>query len=237
MSVWWILVVTLRNFQIPSGAFQLSYNFGAWNNITYDRNYIADPNVCWWYFTQECFYSFRMERNLVDPASSHMLIWKIKPCMSKYKSLKYIFYDKSADSSLYQWYSIWWFGHWITVATLVLIHTPIYLRIFRYVRYVIIRFLSARQAAFTHIDLWARKFVRISRNFPTRVPAHVETSAESHSNHCPISLMVVSRTTIAVTGDGELGFDSGEAAWETATTSKEGSRRVNYPLLDQWGSD
>ena len=81
-----------------------------------------------------------------------------------------------------------------------------YLRIFRYVRYVIIRFLSARQAAFI------RKFVRISRNFPTRVFAFVEISAESHSNHCPISLMVVFRTTIAVTGDGELGFDSGEAA-------------------------
>ena len=44
-------------------------------------------------------------------------------------------------------------------------------------------------------------------------------------------------TTIAVTGDGELGFDSGEAAWETATTSKEGSRRVNYPILTQGGSD
>ncbi len=25
-------------------------------------------------------------RNLVDPASSHMLVLKIKPCMSKYKS-------------------------------------------------------------------------------------------------------------------------------------------------------
>ena len=24
-------------------------------------------------------------RNLVDPASSHMLVLKIKPCMSKYK--------------------------------------------------------------------------------------------------------------------------------------------------------
>jgi hypothetical protein len=25
------------------------------------------------------------DRNLVDPASSHMLVSKIKPCMSKYK--------------------------------------------------------------------------------------------------------------------------------------------------------
>ena len=32
-------------------------------------------------------------------------------------------------------------------------------------------------------------------------------------------------------------FDSGEGALETATTSKEGSRRVNYPTLTQGGSD
>ena len=38
-------------------------------------------------------------------------------------------------------------------------------------------------------------------------------------------------------GYGELGFDSGEGAWETATTSKEGSRRANYPILTQGGSD
>ena len=49
--------------------------------------------------------------------------------------------------------------------------------------------------------------------------------------------MVVYWTTMAVTGNGELGFDSGEGAWETATTSKEGSRRANYPILTQGGSD
>ena len=43
--------------------------------------------------------------------------------------------------------------------------------------------------------------------------------------------------TVAMTGDGELGFDSGEGARETATTSKEGSRRANYPILIQGGSD
>ena len=43
--------------------------------------------------------------------------------------------------------------------------------------------------------------------------------------------------TMALTGNGELGFDSGEGAWEMATTSKEGSRRVNYPILIQGGSD
>ena len=40
-----------------------------------------------------------------------------------------------------------------------------------------------------------------------------------------------------ITGDGESGLDSGEGAWEMATTSKEGSRRVNYSLPTRRGSD
>ena len=48
---------------------------------------------------------------------------------------------------------------------------------------------------------------------------------------------VGSRPTVALTGDGGLGCDSGEGARETATTSKEGSRRANYPILTQGGSD
>ena len=43
--------------------------------------------------------------------------------------------------------------------------------------------------------------------------------------------------TLAMTGNGKLGFDSGEGAQETATTSKEGSRRANYPILAREGSD
>ena len=43
--------------------------------------------------------------------------------------------------------------------------------------------------------------------------------------------------TVAVTGDGESGFDSGEGALKTATTSKEGSRHANYPLPARGGSD
>ena len=43
--------------------------------------------------------------------------------------------------------------------------------------------------------------------------------------------------TVALTGNGELGFDSGEGARETATTSKEGSRRANYPIPTRGGSD
>ena len=42
---------------------------------------------------------------------------------------------------------------------------------------------------------------------------------------------------VALTGNGELGFDSGEGARETATTSKEGSRRANYPIPIRGGSD
>ena len=37
-------------------------------------------------------------RYLVDPASSHMLVSKIKPCMSKYKQL----YGETANGSLNQ---------------------------------------------------------------------------------------------------------------------------------------
>ena len=47
------------------------------------------------------------------------------------------------------------------------------------------------------------------------------------------ALMVAYWATMAITGNGRLGFDSGEGAWEMATTSKEGSRRVNYPILTQ----
>ena len=42
---------------------------------------------------------------------------------------------------------------------------------------------------------------------------------------------------MAMTGNGGLGFDSGEGALEMATTSKEGSRRANYPILTKGGSD
>jgi len=42
---------------------------------------------------------------------------------------------------------------------------------------------------------------------------------------------------MVVTGDGEVGFDSGEGAGEIPTTATEGSRRVNYQILTQGGSD
>ena len=43
-------------------------------------------------------YTILIVVNLVDPASSHMLISKTKPCMSKYKLL----YSETANSSLKQ---------------------------------------------------------------------------------------------------------------------------------------
>ena len=41
---------------------------------------------------------FFYDSYLVDPASSHMLVSKIKPCMSKYKQL----YSETANGSLNQ---------------------------------------------------------------------------------------------------------------------------------------
>ena len=39
-----------------------------------------------------------LDSNLVDPASSHMLVSKTKPCKSKYK----LFYGETANGSLKQ---------------------------------------------------------------------------------------------------------------------------------------
>ena len=56
---------------------------------------------------------------LVDPASSHMLVSKIKPCMSKYKLL----HSETANGSLNQlWFLRSYNPTWITVAILELIH-------------------------------------------------------------------------------------------------------------------
>jgi hypothetical protein len=40
-----------------------------------------------YFFSSPVFGLHRMKSYLVDPASSHMLVSKIKPCMSKYKHL------------------------------------------------------------------------------------------------------------------------------------------------------
>ena len=56
---------------------------------------------------------------LVDPASSHMLVSKIKPCMSKFTPL----YGETANGSLNQlWFLRSYYPTWITVVILELIH-------------------------------------------------------------------------------------------------------------------
>ncbi len=56
---------------------------------------------------------------LVDPASSYMLVSKIKPCMSKYTRIN----SETAKGSLYQlWFLRSLTVTWITVVILELIH-------------------------------------------------------------------------------------------------------------------
>ena len=43
--------------------------------------------------------------------------------------------------------------------------------------------------------------------------------------------------SMAVTGHIESVFEFGEGASETATTSQEGSKRANFPILTEGGSD
>jgi len=43
--------------------------------------------------------------------------------------------------------------------------------------------------------------------------------------------------TMVTMGNGELGFDFGEGAQETTTTSKESSRSANYPIPTWGGGD
>ncbi|XP_050528386.1 uncharacterized protein C2orf42 isoform X3 [Daktulosphaira vitifoliae] len=50
-------------------------------------------------------------------------------------------------------------------------------------------------------------------------------------------MIVVTINILVVTSNGKSEFDSGERIRETATTSKESSRRVNYPLPEHDGSD
>lgn len=59
-------------------------------------------------------------RYLVDPASSHMLVSKIKPCMSKYKQV----YTVKLRMAHYISYNLFdsLFTTWITVVILELIH-------------------------------------------------------------------------------------------------------------------
>ena len=54
--------------------------------------------MCNWLHTPATFEAPLTNIYLVDPASSHMLVSKIKPCMSQYKLL----YGETANGSLKQ---------------------------------------------------------------------------------------------------------------------------------------
>jgi hypothetical protein len=58
-----------------------------------------------------------------------------------------------------------------------------------------------------------------------------------HTRNIPISLMVMYWITMTLTGDGELGFDSGEVACETAIISKGSSRHVTCRFFIEGYSD
>ena len=74
-------------------------------------NWLFGPAICLEFVSNDSY--------LVDPASSHMLVSKIKPCMSKYKHL----YCETANGSLNQLSFIWWsLATWIPVVILELIH-------------------------------------------------------------------------------------------------------------------
>ncbi len=61
----------------------------------------------------------KRNRYLVDPASSHMLVSKIKPCMCEYR----LYHGETANGSLDQlWFIRSYNPTWITVAIPELIH-------------------------------------------------------------------------------------------------------------------
>ena len=62
---------------------------------SYTRIMVCCDGFCGFSSTEE---SLPKSSYLVDPASSHMLVSKIKPCMSKYKHL----YCETANGSLNQ---------------------------------------------------------------------------------------------------------------------------------------
>ena len=71
-----------------------------------------------------------------------------------------------------------------------------------------------------------------------KVTDRIVACYDKSSKFLPYQLsMVVYWTTMAVTGNGELGFDSGEGAWETATTTtvwQQGRKLANPNSGSQW---
>ena len=132
---------------------------------------------------------------LVDPASSHMLVSKIKPCMSKYKLL----HSETANGSLNQlWFLRSYNPTWITVAILELIHAN-QLRPSGKSAFIRSRPIRALPVPLVTLD----NFVLIAR------PCAGDVSFKC----LPYQLsMVRAMPTMVFTGNGESGFDSGEGA-------------------------
>ena len=132
---------------------------------------------------------------LVDPASSHMLVSKIKPCMSKYKLLP----SETANGSLNQlWFLRSYNPTWITVAILELIHAR--------------KLRPSGKSAFIRSKPIARKGVPLVTLDNFGLIAGPRASDVSFK--ClPYQLSKISFMLIlVVTGNGESGFDSGEGA-------------------------
>ena len=77
----------------------------------------------------------------------------------------------------------------------------------------------------------------LERGEPARPGPHALAAEATHSSFCPIKSLWRYCLPKLMTGNGKSGFDSGEGAWELATTSKEGSRRANSPIWTTGGSD
>ena len=132
-----------------------------------------------------------MNIHLVDPASSYMLVLKIKPCTCK------LLLSLNCER---------------------LIKTVV--RIFRNFRIslVILKLIL--------LVIFCLLYFQHTLSTSTQWPQRDLSSASDLS-----VLMLRYCRSMTLTGNGGLGFDSGEGALETATTSKEGSRRANYPIL------
>ena len=136
------------------------------------------------------------EGYLVDPASSHMLVSKIKPCMSKYKPV----YGETANGSLNQlWFLRSYNPTWITVVILELIHAHKH------------RPLRG-SALLLDQDQSGLRPVRLATldNFGLIVWPR---AGDASFKCLPYQLSTVrDMPTVVITGSGESGFDSGEGA-------------------------
>ena len=123
-----------------------------------------------------------------------MLVSKIKPCMSQYK----LFYGETANGSLKQLSFIWWsFITWITMVILELIHAsrP--------------NFVEGLCLLGTEPTQAPPGLLVIHDNRTNRMASAGDESFKFLTYQLPT---VGYWPTVAMTGNGELGFDSEEGA-------------------------